>query len=76
MRTSTYTAWDRALDGRLAELLRAYRAEGLSYDEIVYRLRQDHDVAVSRSTAFRWVEIAQTESGGRWDSEGSLQEEA
>lgn len=58
MRTSTYHAWDRALGGHLAEILTAYANEGCSAEEMTYRLRTDHDVKVSRSTVYRWLELA------------------
>lgn len=62
MRTSTYTAWDRALDGRLTELLLELRAGGSTYDQIVDILRDEHDVHVSRTTVLRWVGIAEHET--------------
>lgn len=55
MRTSTMELYDRATDGQLLPALRAMRAEGLSYDAIVDRLRDDLDVKVSRSTVARWI---------------------
>lgn len=62
MRTSSFTAWDRALDGKLVDLLSSYRTQGLTYDDIVDRLRDEHDVRVSRSTIGRWLEIVGSES--------------
>jgi hypothetical protein len=61
MRTSTYTAWDRALGGDLTSILATYKADGLPLDEITFRLRSDHDVKVSRSTVARWLAIAEHE---------------
>lgn len=62
MRTSTYTAWDRALNGDLTAILVAYKAEGLSLEDIAYRLRSDHDIKVSTSTVARWSTIAAREA--------------
>lgn len=61
MRNSTYAAWDRALGERLGSILTGYRSDGLPIDEIVYRLRLEHDVKVSRSTVARWLKIADAE---------------
>lgn len=62
MRTSTYTAWDRALGGELSAILSTYRADGLSLDDITYKLRSVHDIKVSKSTVARWVTIAEHEA--------------
>lgn len=61
MRTSTFHAWDRALGGRLPEILLELRAEGLSPEDIGFRLRTEYDVKVSRSTIARWLTIAEDE---------------
>lgn len=50
---STYPLYNRLTDGQLESLLRAWRAEGLSFAEITYRLR-DQDIATSASTVHRW----------------------
>jgi len=50
----TYPLVDRLLDGTLAARLRTQRAEGLSYDEIAARLRDDGVVAVSGETVRQW----------------------
>jgi hypothetical protein len=42
---------DRLLDGKLDDKLRAWRAEDLSFDAIALKLRDEHNVTVSRS----WV---------------------
>lgn len=63
MRTSSFTAWDRALDGKLVDLLARYRTDGLTFDDIVDRLRDDYDLRISRSTISRWVAIAEAEAG-------------
>jgi intein-encoded DNA endonuclease-like protein len=64
MRTSTYTAWDRALNGELSSVLAGYRASGMSLDDITHQLRADHDIRVSKSTVARWVVIAEHEAAG------------
>lgn len=52
-RTSSFPLHDRAHGGGLANELRGYRAEGLSYAEIAFRLREAGTV-VSPSTVHRW----------------------
>ena len=60
-RTSGYPLADRALDGRLADLLLGWDAEGLSLFDIALKLRDDHDLEVSPSTVSRWKEIARAD---------------
>lgn len=55
MRPSTYQAWDAAVGGKLAEILRSYREDDLSFESIAFRLRTDHSVEVSSSTVYRWM---------------------
>lgn len=45
---------DRLLDGKLAELLSAMRADDQSYDSIARRLHVDHDIDVTGETVRRW----------------------
>ena len=59
-RTSTLDLYDRLLDGQMRVLLRQWRAEGLSLDEMAYRLR-DLDVTASRSTVGRWLKVLDAE---------------
>lgn len=55
-RTSTFPLIDRLLDGQLATLLRSWDDDDdVSLDEMVYRLRADHGIQVSRSTVARWL---------------------
>lgn len=56
MRTSTFPVWDRATGGRLGDILRGYVDAGLKAEEITYRLRDEHDIRISRSTTYRWLE--------------------
>ena len=49
---STFPLHDRLVHGQLERMLRTMRAEGLTYDEIAWRLKPD--VNVSRSTVARW----------------------
>lgn len=57
-RTSSFPVYDRLkFGGRLAETLTAWRADGLSIDEVMIRLHAE-DVPVSRSTVVRWLDIA------------------
>lgn len=55
MRTSTFPLYDRLCGGQLAEILTGWQAEGLSQEEMTYRLRESHDVRVSKSTVRRWL---------------------
>lgn len=52
---STFALADRALDGRLRDLLLDWRAEGLSYTTIAKRLLMEHELDVSTSTVVRWI---------------------
>ncbi len=54
-RTTNMDLIDRLLDGQLRPMLEAWAKEGLSYDEIAFRLRRDHDIKLSRSTVGRWL---------------------
>lgn len=59
-RTSSFPLYDELkFDGRLGEILRTWRAEGKSIDDISYLLRAEHDVKVSRSTVLRWLDKAE-----------------
>lgn len=61
-RTSTFPLYDELkFEGRLAPLLLQWKDdEGKSVDDIVFLLRSEHDVAVSRSTVVRWLDLART----------------
>lgn len=56
MRSSTFHAWDRALDGQLEQKLRDWRDDEsqLTFSEIAVRLRLDHDIHVTDETVRRW----------------------
>jgi intein-encoded DNA endonuclease-like protein len=54
MRTSSFPAWDKALDGRLGDILGDLRSEGLSFEAIAFRLRHEHGITVSSATVRRW----------------------
>lgn len=53
-RQSLFPLFDRILDGTLADRLRDARQQGLSYNEIAIRLRDD-GVKVTGETVRRWV---------------------
>lgn len=61
-RGTTYPLVDRLLDGQLAEILSAWRDEGLSYETMARRLQSDHDVEVSTATVHRWCTAAEVAS--------------
>lgn len=52
-RSGLYLWIDEALDGTLSKRLTDWRAEGLTYDQIAYELR-DLGYVVSRNTINRW----------------------
>ena len=62
MRTSTFPLYDRLCDGQLAQILSDLTAEGLSQEEITWRLRERHDVHVSKSTVRRWIADLESEA--------------
>lgn len=51
---SRYDLIDRLLDGRLAEVLAGWKAEGVSFDEQARRMEDDHGIAITRETLRRW----------------------
>ena len=53
-RSGTYRMADRLTGGRLAELLRAYRTAGMSWDDISRRLYGDFGVDVTSFTLQKW----------------------
>ncbi len=59
-RTSSFPIYDELkFDGQLASVLLRWRDdEDRSVDDIVFLLRSQHDVTVSRSTVVRWLELA------------------
>lgn len=59
MATDSYLLHDRILDGRLGKMLDDWRAEGLSFPEIAFRLRTEHDIKVSDETVRRWHQRSQ-----------------
>ncbi len=46
--------WDQARDGEVSEQIHAWRAEGLSVDEITFRLRQ-MGMQLTPKTLRRWL---------------------
>lgn len=54
-RASGYPIANRALDGELGSLLTQWSEDGLSYFDMAYKLRSEHDLQVSPSTISRWM---------------------
>lgn len=55
-RPSTFPLYDRIFDGRFAETLLAWKDdEGLSVQDIAFRLATEHDLKVSIATVNRWL---------------------
>jgi hypothetical protein len=71
MRTSTFPLTDRALGGKLKGLLTGWRGEGLSLEEITFRLRSEYDVTVSAATVHRWCASLNIEKPDPAPSESS-----
>lgn len=55
-RTTVRDLTDRILGGRLDQWLTEQRAADQSFAEIAYRLRTDHDIAVSAETVRTWCD--------------------
>lgn len=54
-RTQTFPLYDRIFDGQFAETLNRWRHdEGLSVQDIAFRLATEHDLKVSIATVHRW----------------------
>jgi len=53
-RSSTFDLYNRILKGKFPQMLADWRAEGLSLEEIAYRLR-DIDVQATANTVGRWL---------------------
>lgn len=45
------------MNGRLGDVLRSYVDAGFKAEEITYRLRDEHNIRISRSTTYRWLEL-------------------
>jgi len=60
-RASGYPLANRALDGELGALLKQWTEEGMSYFDMAYKLRSEHDLHVSPSTVSRWIKQAESE---------------
>lgn len=54
MATPIHPLVDRILGGKLDERLKAWRAEGLTYDGIARRLDAEHDIDVTSETVRKW----------------------
>lgn len=57
-RASGYPLANRALDGELGTLLKQWSDEGLSFYDMAYLLRSEHDLSVTPSTVSRWMKQA------------------
>lgn len=53
-RLSTLPLADLALQGTLAEKLKAGRDAGLSFEDMAFGLRTDHNLVVTAATVRRW----------------------
>jgi intein-encoded DNA endonuclease-like protein len=61
-RTSTFAAHDQHLDGGLTAALTRWRAEGLTYEQITDRLRDELGIDVVTTTVLRWCRRLEQES--------------
>lgn len=55
MSRSQFPLADRLVGGDLKERIAAWRAEGLSFNDIAIRLREEHSIAVTDETVRRWA---------------------
>lgn len=55
MSRSQFPLVDRLVGGDLKERIAAWRAEGLSFNDIAIRLREEHGIAVTDETVRRWA---------------------
>ncbi len=61
MRRSTFDLHNAVTNGHLAGWLTGWHADGVSFEEMTWRLRE-RGVHVSRSTVRRWVRNLATEA--------------
>lgn len=54
MSTPIFPLVDRILGGELEQVLRAYRSDGLSYEQISKRIDTDHAIDVTAETVRNW----------------------
>ena len=52
--TDTFPLVDRLVEGGLAAFLAEARANGDSHETIAFRLRAEHDIAISSETVRKW----------------------
>lgn len=64
-RHELFSLVDKALDGRLVELLKERRDAGDSYDAIAKMLFERHDIDVSGETVRRWWNDITEKQGSR-----------
>jgi hypothetical protein len=55
MSRSQFPLVDRLVGGDLEQRITAWRAEGVSFSEIAFRLREQHEINVTAETVRRWV---------------------
>lgn len=54
MATPIWPLVDRILDGHLAEVIQAYRDEGLTFEQMSRRFKDDHGIDVVSETVRKW----------------------
>lgn len=52
---ATFPLFDQLLNGRLEQILRRYRDQGMGARKIADRLRDDHGITPSYRTVGRWL---------------------
>lgn len=57
-----YRMADRLAKGRLAEILLAFKAEGVSFDQASRILFADHGIEATRQTIAVWTETAERDA--------------
>jgi hypothetical protein len=63
MASKVFELSDRAMGGKLAFLLRKWRAERLSYEKIARKLETEHGIDVTGRTVQSWLENLDQDTG-------------
>jgi hypothetical protein len=53
--TQAFQLADRAVNGRLAFLLRKWKAEGLNREQIAKKLTEEHGISLTSRTIHNWL---------------------
>lgn len=65
---STFDGWNAYLDGQLGQMLKDWRNDGLSDEQIARTLYHEHDIDIGSKTIGRWCDregIARKRKNGK-----------